>query len=169
MNALEVRDNIVEHLRTHPNTIDGTPLDQFVCTQQSWEDYLSTMEAPGTWGDHLVLLGAAEFLQADTEVITTASETHPVTIKAVNRQDKTKELFLGHISEFHYVSLNELGQICRDCHLELSVCQCVDNINGETLLMVLCINVPLQPLQCKRTVVVTVHRDTCMWYNVLNH
>ncbi|XP_046566652.1 uncharacterized protein LOC124275207 isoform X2 [Haliotis rubra] len=131
MNALEVRDNIVEHLRTHPNIIDGTPLYQFVCTQQSWEDYLSTMEAPGTWGDHLVLLGAAEFLQADIEVITTASETHPVTIKAVNRQDKTKKLFLGHISEFHYVSLNELGQFCRDCHLELSLCQCVDNINAS--------------------------------------
>ncbi|XP_046559889.1 uncharacterized protein LOC124268912 [Haliotis rubra] len=117
--------------KLHKYKVNGTPLNQFVCTQQSWEDYLSTMEAPGTWGDHLVLLGAAEFLQADIEVITTASETHPVTIKAVNRQDKTKKLFLGHIAEFYYVSLNELGQICRDCHLELSVCQCVDNINAS--------------------------------------
>ncbi|XP_046342284.1 uncharacterized protein LOC124123068 [Haliotis rufescens] len=133
MNALEVRENIVEHLKAHPNTIDGTPLEDFVSTQQSWEAYLSAMEAPGTWGDHLVVLGAVEFLQVDIEVLTSASETHPILLKTVKRQETTKKLFLGHISEFHYVSLHKLGQLCSDCHLEMHMCQCVDNINATDI------------------------------------
>ena len=62
------------------------------------------MEKDGTWGDHLVLLAAANYYQTDIRVISSLGPDLFITPfgPAVAR---TNPLVLGHIHEKHIVSL----------------------------------------------------------------
>ncbi|CAH3181770.1 unnamed protein product [Porites lobata] len=59
----ELRRTIVQHLRENPSLPDGTKLFHFVDGYPSWDAYLTSMLADGTWGDHVILHGAANCFQ----------------------------------------------------------------------------------------------------------
>jgi len=82
---------------------DGTALEHFVDGYSSWLDYLQSMEKDGTWGDHLILLAAANHYQTHIHVID--SLDRETFINPVGSVVNTNPLVLGHISELHYVSL----------------------------------------------------------------
>jgi len=62
------------------------------------------MNKEGTWGDHLVLLAAANYYRTDIRVI--SSLGREVLISPDRPVANTSPLVLGHIHEEHYVSLH---------------------------------------------------------------
>ena len=75
----------------------------FVCGYSSWHDYLQSMAKDGTWGDHLVLLAAANYFQTPIRII--SSLEREIVVQPDNVVVNMHPLVLGHIHEFHYVSL----------------------------------------------------------------
>ena len=72
----------------------------------TWKEYLKKMERDGTWGDHLILQAAARHLNCVIHIIS----SHPeFDVKIEPDSNSTTcdvaELLLGHIYEYHYVSL----------------------------------------------------------------
>ena len=61
------------------------------------------MEKDGTWGDHLVLLAAANCYQTHVRVI--SSLGRDIVISPDRPVFHTNPLVLGHVHEEHYVSL----------------------------------------------------------------
>lgn len=61
------------------------------------------MAKDGTWGDHLVLLAAANYFQSPIRII--SSLDREIVVQPDNAVADTHPLVLGHIHEFHYVSL----------------------------------------------------------------
>ena len=72
----------------------------------TWTEYLQKMAQDGTWGDHLILEAAARHLNCVIHIIS----SHPeFDVKIEPDSNSTTcdvaELLLGHIYEYHYVSL----------------------------------------------------------------
>ena len=86
---------------------DGTHLPDFVeggC--ERWGNYLQDMEKMGTWGDHLVLVAAANLFNMRIRVISTRPDHNRTIYPAHDTGDGNDScLVLGHIPELHYVSL----------------------------------------------------------------
>ena len=82
---------------------DGTELFQFVDGYSSWGAYLTSMMADGTWGDHVILHGAAKCFQTCIHVI--SSLPHHNDVMICPEYDDDSRLVLGHVHELHYVSL----------------------------------------------------------------
>lgn len=62
------------------------------------------MEKDGTWGDHLVLIAAANCFKTHIRVI--SSLGHDLIISSDHPVTNSSPLVLGHIHEEHYVSLH---------------------------------------------------------------
>ena len=88
--------------------LDGTKLFDFVDGYSSWDAYLTNMAEDGTWGDHVILHGAANCFGTSIHVI--SSLCHDLTISPERNVDSSNQLVLGHVHELHYVSLNPLKQ-----------------------------------------------------------
>ena len=84
---------------------DGTDLFHFVDGYSSWNGYLTTMMADGTWGDHVVLYGAANCFETCIHVISSLPHHHDVMICPEYDVTGSNRLVLGHVRELHYVSL----------------------------------------------------------------
>ena len=61
------------------------------------------MAKDGTWGDHLVLLAAANYFQSPIRII--SSLDREIVVQPDSAVADTYPLVPGHIHEFHYVSL----------------------------------------------------------------
>ena len=68
-------------------------------TSQTW------WEMHGTWGDHVVLRGAANCFETCIHVISSLPHHHDVMICPEYDVTGTNQLVLGHVNELHYVSL----------------------------------------------------------------
>ena len=84
---------------------DGTELFQFVDGYSSWNAYLISMMTDGTWGDHVILHGAANCFQTCIHVISSLPHRHDVMICPEFDVTGSNRLVLGHLHELHYVSL----------------------------------------------------------------
>lgn len=110
-NCKILRRQAVRYLRYNPCQSDGSRLEDFLSTE-SWEHYLQRMEQNYQWGDHMVLKAMADALnlvvvvfnvyEDDIRRTEILSEGRPIT----KRQKLT--IFLGHIGEFHYLSLRPI-------------------------------------------------------------
>lgn len=102
----ELRKTLVRFLRENPNLRDETPLFNFVSGHSSWADYLQSMSKDGTWGDHLVLLAAANCYQ--TPILVISSLGHEIAINPEHPVAtlNSNPLLLGHVHEQHYVGLH---------------------------------------------------------------
>ncbi|CAH3194853.1 unnamed protein product, partial [Porites evermanni] len=101
----ELRRTIVQHLRENPRLPDGTELFHFVDGHPSWDAYLTSMIKDGTWGDHVILHGAANCFQTCIHVISSLPHRHDVMICPEFDVTSSNRLVLGHVYELHYVSL----------------------------------------------------------------
>ena len=61
------------------------------------------MAKDGTWGDHVVLLAAADYFQTPIRII--SSLDREIVVHPEHAVADSTPLVLGHIHEFHYVSL----------------------------------------------------------------
>ncbi|CAH3180149.1 unnamed protein product, partial [Porites lobata] len=101
----ELRRTIVQHLRENPSLPDGTELFHFIDGYPSWDAYLTSMLADGTWGDQVILHGAANCFQTCIYVISSLPHRHGVMICREFDVTGSNRLVLGHVHELHYVSL----------------------------------------------------------------
>ena len=62
------------------------------------------MAKDGTWGDHVVLLAAANYFQTPIRII--SSLDREIVVHPEHSVADPTPLVLGHIHEFHYVSLH---------------------------------------------------------------
>ena len=62
------------------------------------------MAKDGTWGDHVVLLAAANYFQTSIRII--SSLDREIVVHPEQSVADPTPLVLGHIHEFHYVSLH---------------------------------------------------------------
>ena len=63
------------------------------------------MMADGTWGDHVILHGAANCFQTCIHVISSLPHRYDVMICPEYDVTSSNRLVLGHVHELHYVSL----------------------------------------------------------------
>ena len=77
----------------------------FIDGYRSWADYVTDMEQDGTWGDHVTLYATANCYKMHIRVISSQSNHRELTIKPDGHVISTNPLVLGHVHEFHYVSL----------------------------------------------------------------
>ena len=87
--------------------LDGTDLFHFVDGYSSWNAYayLTSMKENGTWGDHVILFGAANCFETCIYVISSLPHHHDVMICAEYDVTGSNRLVLGHVHELHCVSL----------------------------------------------------------------
>ena len=72
----------------------------------TWTEYLQKMARDGTWGDHLILETAARHLNCVIHIISSHPEFDVKIGPDLNSTTcDVAELLLGHIYEYHYVSL----------------------------------------------------------------
>ena len=84
---------------------DGTELFHFVDGYPSWDAYLTSMMADGTWGDHVVLHGAANCFRTCIHVISSLPHRYDAMVCPEFDITGSNRLVLGHVHELHYVSL----------------------------------------------------------------
>ena len=84
---------------------DGTELFQFVDGYSSWDAYLTSMMADGTWGDHVILHAVANCFDTCIHVISSLPHNRDVIINPQRDAAGHDRLVLGHLHELHYVSL----------------------------------------------------------------
>ena len=77
------------------------------------------MMADGTWGDHVILHGAANCFQTCIHVISSLPHRHDVMICPEYDVTGSNRLVLGHVHELHYVSLIPQIQELLTCDIKL--------------------------------------------------
>lgn len=63
------------------------------------------MAEDGTWGDHVILYAAANYFETCIHVISSLSHDSDVIISPERDVGSCNKLVLGHVHEYHYVSL----------------------------------------------------------------
>lgn len=93
-------------MKEHPYNGKGHHIQSFLC-MESWEDYLSRMSRTCEWSDHIILQAVTDAFNLDIVVFNVfqddirRTEVNP----GKDTQVQRIQMFLGHIGEFHYLSL----------------------------------------------------------------
>eukprot|EP00823_Brevimastigomonas_motovehiculus_P008361 TRINITY_DN764_c1_g1_i1.p1 TRINITY_DN764_c1_g1~~TRINITY_DN764_c1_g1_i1.p1 ORF type:complete len:632 (+),score=154.22 TRINITY_DN764_c1_g1_i1:119-2014(+) len=108
--ARRLRTDIVQWLCRHPDfTLDnGERIDQFLdrTVDSSWLAYCDRMNEDGAWADHIVCVAAAECLQHQIQVVTSAVGDRYIWPFVPTFSDPEAQIYrLGHLAEWHYRSL----------------------------------------------------------------
>lgn len=103
-----LRFECLNYLRENPESDDGTPYALFL-DNETWEAYLTRMSQDGEWGDHMMLQAISQVTKRHIQVIHHDAQRDWTVIehkqKPLDQSDKSDSLYLGHVGEFHYVSL----------------------------------------------------------------
>lgn len=113
--ASKLRSMAVEWLRKsakwNPWKAEGSELKNFV--DEDWDKYCNRMSRSGQWGDHVTLIALVESLNVGIRIISSVqgdqfmTEIDPSSKSGDNSLGRKRVFFLGHWSEYHYVSLIE--------------------------------------------------------------
>ncbi|XP_061186979.1 uncharacterized protein LOC133195126 [Saccostrea echinata] len=102
-----LRQMAVEFLRDHPLQEDGCPIGSFLSTE-TWAEYLTRMSNPIEWSDHIMLKAIVDALHLEAVVFNIYKDDVRHTEVKSSRKDiplPALTIYLGHLGEFHYVSL----------------------------------------------------------------
>ncbi|XP_062622063.1 uncharacterized protein LOC134283560 [Saccostrea cucullata] len=102
-----LRHLAIEYLRDHPLQEDGCPITSFL-SSESWEEYLTRMSNPIEWSDHIMLKAIVDALHLESVVFNIYKDDVRRTEVKSSRKDVPYPaliIYLGHLGEFHYVSL----------------------------------------------------------------
>lgn len=101
-NHSHIRSLGVQYLLQNP--------EQFIesNTDHSWQDYLNNMPCQGTWADAIIIQAVANCLNLLIHIAESFETFAPVTVvQPVNVTGENTIIYIGHISETHYVSTVE--------------------------------------------------------------
>jgi len=86
-------------------------------TSEPYEKFCERMSDDGEYADHVVVESTAKMLNRDIVVITSSHENKQIQIKGSNKPDDDETpLFVGHIPEIHYQSLQPTkGKVNINC------------------------------------------------------
>lgn len=110
----ELRQTLVQYLTENPNMEDGTCLFSLLESSQhssfvTWDNYLGDMAKDGTWGDEMTIIAAANCYKTIINVIRAlpgAPDNRMVyPIEPESEVKGGHPIWLGHIYNFHFVSL----------------------------------------------------------------
>ncbi|KAK3102149.1 hypothetical protein FSP39_009176 [Pinctada imbricata] len=105
---MSLRSKAVGYLKRHPKNKEDIHLECFLINEETWDAYLSRMARSREWGDHLTLKALCEVLGRKIIVHNVQSSesfnTHEF-LPEGSDEDGKEHLFLGHLGEFHYISL----------------------------------------------------------------
>ncbi|XP_062622062.1 uncharacterized protein LOC134283559 [Saccostrea cucullata] len=102
-----LRHLAIEYLKEHPLQEDGCPIRSFL-SSETWEEYLSRMSNPKEWSDHIMLKAVVDLLHLNAVVFNIYKDDVRHTEVKSSRKNfpfPTLTIYLGHLGEFHYVSL----------------------------------------------------------------
>ncbi|XP_048739950.2 uncharacterized protein LOC125654185 isoform X3 [Ostrea edulis] len=104
--AEKLRGVAINYLKEHPYNEEGHHIQSFLC-MESWEDYLSRMSRTCEWSDHIILQAVTDAFNLEIVVFNVFQDD--IRRTEVNPGKHTRvqgiQMFLGHIGEFHYLSL----------------------------------------------------------------
>ncbi|XP_055999226.1 uncharacterized protein LOC125656182 isoform X1 [Ostrea edulis] len=104
--AEKLRGIAINYLKEHPYNGENRHIQSFLC-MESWEDYLSRMSRTCEWSDHIILQAVTDAFNLDIVVFNVFQDD--IRRTEVNPGKDTRvqriQMFLGHIGEFHYLSL----------------------------------------------------------------
>lgn len=104
--ADSLRKRAVRYLRMNPIQKNGVHFKDFLSSKETWESYLNRMERNSTWGDHLTLQALSEVTRNTIVVLNLSQEDIRRTEIVPSDPDQSHaSFFLGHIGEYHYLSL----------------------------------------------------------------
>ena len=97
---------MIRYLRNHPYKKDGHHIQSFLC-KETWEDYLERMTRKKEWGDHIILQALVDAFDLNITIFNVFEDDvrHNILQPESDSGRKQTEVFLGHIGEFHYLSL----------------------------------------------------------------
>ena len=101
-NRSHIRSLGVQYLLQNP--------EQFIesNTDHSWQDYLNNMSCQGTWAEAIIIQAVTNCLNLSIHITESFETFAPVTVvQAVNVTGEHTNIYIGHISETHYVSTAE--------------------------------------------------------------
>ena len=108
--VISFKFTLIRYLRKHPYKDDGQHIQSFLCNE-NWEDYLERMSRTREWGDHIILQALVDAYNLKVTIFNVFENDvrHNVLQPGADTKRKLMQVFLGHIGEFHYLSL-------RPCH-----------------------------------------------------
>ncbi|XP_061196357.1 uncharacterized protein LOC133204620 [Saccostrea echinata] len=105
--AESLRHTAIEYLRQYPFQEDKGHPSSFL-SEEKWEEYLKRMSKSGEWSDHIILQAVADSLFLEVIVFNVYhDDIYRTEVKGkMNKHDQNRlTIFLGHLGEFHYLSL----------------------------------------------------------------
>ena len=111
----ELRAQIVNYLREHRHTRNGTAMSEWIANQD-WDLYLTELSNDGVWGDEIVLIAVSNMFNVEISIISSipGDMIHILTPTDINPQN-IPTLLLGHLHELHYYSLEASPQSSYTC------------------------------------------------------
>lgn len=70
----------------------------------SWENYMEEMSKPGTWCDNIIIQAVANALSCTIHITDTSPNASATIINPISLQERQKMVFLGYLTDIHYVS-----------------------------------------------------------------
>lgn len=98
------------YLRKYPYKEDGQHIQSFLC-KENWEEYLERMSRTKEWGDHIILQALVDAFNLNITIFNVFEDDvrHTILQTKAGKKHKHMQAFLGHIGEFHYLSLRPGG------------------------------------------------------------
>ncbi|XP_062609079.1 uncharacterized protein LOC134270848 [Saccostrea cucullata] len=102
-----LRHTTIKYLRQNPFHQDKGHLSSFL-SEETWEEYLTRMSRSGEWSDHIILQAVADLFSLEVIVFNVYRDDicrTEVKGKMCKNHQNRLTIFLGHLGEFHYLSL----------------------------------------------------------------
>lgn len=103
-----VPEFLLSYLRQHPIHKGREDHPSSFLSDETWEEYLRRMARPGEWSDHIILQALADVLCLEVIIFNVFYDDirrTEVIGKLTKQSDRPLIIFLGHLGEFHYLSL----------------------------------------------------------------
>ena len=108
--VMEIRKEVAEYLRKNPVIGKGKDKIKLPTLVDDWNAYLNGLAQDGVWGDMYALIGASNLYNVGIWVVSSLPEAVWPTMITPQNGITVGDLYLGHISEVHYVTLRPAEQ-----------------------------------------------------------
>lgn len=84
----------------------GEHISNYLCSHNSsLDEYVAELRQPGTWADHVAIIGLATALHRRIKVISSSGQDYDTEALPQDGRELGVPIYIGHIPEVHYLSL----------------------------------------------------------------